>query len=81
MPSNYATFDTIKRNSDGTITPLPNLTINIWDAANNVSLGTVTSDDNGIVAGDTVDVPAGTTIIFRIENYNGRANHVEQTTT
>ena len=80
MPSNFATFDVIKRNSDGTITPLPNLTINVWDDANNVSLGTVTTDDNGIVAGDTVDVPASTKIIFRIENYNGRADTSSKTT-
>lgn len=81
MPSNYDTFDVLKRNSDGTITPLGGVTINIWDSANNASLGTTTSDANGVVAAGTVSVPVGTKIIFRLENYFGRAGDTDQITT
>lgn len=81
MASNYATFDVVKRNSDGTVTPLPNLTIYIYDATNNASLGTVESDDQGIIVGGTVDVAVGTKIIFSVQNYFGLANSVTQITT
>jgi hypothetical protein len=82
MPSNFTTFEAIIDNGNGSTTPVPSTSIKAWDTVADVDLGAVaTSDANGIVAGGTVAVAAGTRVRFRIENFHGRAGYEEQVTT
>lgn len=82
MPSNYATFDVVKRGKDGSTTALAGVTLKITNAsAPYAALGTVTTDASGVVAAGTVNVSVGTLILFRIENYNGMAGSIPQVTT
>lgn len=81
MPSSYATFDVVKRGRDGATTKLAGVQLKIYDATGNASLGTVVTDAGGVVPAGTVNVAAGTLILFRIENYQGMAGSIPQVTT
>jgi hypothetical protein len=62
--SNFQQFDLRFRNSAGSTTPVPNLTIKVFDATNLVDLPDLISDENGQVAGGTLEVPPGTVVRF-----------------
>ena len=61
--------------------PLTDTTVKVFDASNLVDLDDVVSDSEGVVAGGSLDVDAGTVVRFRVENYLGLAMSIEQVTT
>jgi hypothetical protein len=79
--SNYHSFDLKFRGDAGEPVPLPNVTIKVFDATNLEDLPDLETDENGIVAGGTLDVPVGTVVRFRVEHHLGMARHVTQVTT
>ena len=79
--SNYAQFDVTLKDKDGLLVHLGSETLQVHDLDADASLGTVTSDSDGIVAAGTLAVDAGTRVSFRIENYHGLAACIIQTTT
>ena len=44
-------------------------------------LDTFTTDSDGLIDGDTLDVAAGTRVFFRIEEFGGMAGSIAQITT
>ncbi len=81
LTSHYKQFDMTYRGATGAFVPLPNITVKVFDASNHVDLPDLVTDENGIVAAGTLDVPAGTVVRFRVENYFGMARHITQVTT
>lgn len=82
MPSNFSTLDAYIDNEDGTKTPASGATVKAWDVTHGVDLGLVGNmDADGILAGGTLPVVAGTRVRFRIENHQGWAGCEEKTTT
>lgn len=82
MPtSNYEGFDVSIRDFAGVLIPVPSVTVKVYDATNVADLDDLESDTDGNVAAGTLDVEAGTTIRFRVENYLGLAGVLEQVTT
>lgn len=81
MPSNYTAFDVKIDNGDGTTTPVPDATVNVFNATDVDELDPLTADSDGHVAGGSLAVDVGTIVYFRIENHLGLAGVLEQTTT
>jgi hypothetical protein len=87
MPdSDFASFQLYVPPPDGVIapaTPVAGVTVKCHDATNDVPLAAeFESDADGVVAGGTLPVAAGTRVIFRCENDgHGRCAMGEQTTT
>jgi hypothetical protein len=83
MPvSNFSTLDSYIDNEDGTITYPNGAQVKAFDVTHNTELGVVgNTDANGILAGGTLPVVAGTRVRFRIENYQGWAGCEEKVTT
>lgn len=78
MASSYNGFDVRVHRSDGTIIKCANATIKAWRTDTNVDLGiTLTTDSSAWLAAATLNVPAGTLVIFRLENYQGRSAYRE----
>ncbi|HWQ34342.1 MAG TPA: hypothetical protein VNQ79_15950 [Blastocatellia bacterium] len=80
MPSNYVAFDVLIENN-GQAVPAAGATVKVWNVTADADLGvTLTADSSGIVAAGTLNVPAGTLVRFRVEDFHGRAGFAEQTT-
>ena len=79
--SHYVQFDVTAWQTNGSKTALPSWTVKVWDATNAVALDDLESDGDGVVVAGTLPVAAGTTIWFRVENYQGMAGMLEQITT
>ena len=62
--SNYSTFEVKIRNPDKTVVMVPNQTVHVYDVTNGVLLDDIESDADGIVAGGTLPVAAGTLVRF-----------------
>jgi hypothetical protein len=71
VPSNYAAFDVLIDNDDGTTTPVAGETIGVYDVTNDAPLADTASDADGHVPGDTVAVDAGTELRFSFSRANG----------
>lgn len=82
MPtSNYAAFDCLLDNNDGTTDPINSETIHVYDVTNSASLTSIASDANGHVAGGTLSVAVGTLIRFSFSRSNGLCGYSEVLTT
>lgn len=82
MPtSNYTAFEVLIDNDDGTTTPVPSQTIDVYDVTNSTALSDIASDANGHVAGGTVAVAVGTTVRFSAAKANGQCGYSEIVTT
>lgn len=80
MASQYNAFDIRIDNNDGTVTPVPNQAVQVYDVTHEVALDDTVSDEFGVVAGDTLDVDAGTLIRFSVTRADGLNGHAEQET-
>jgi hypothetical protein len=81
MPSDYAAFDCVIDNDDGTTTPIESETIHVYDVTNDAALSDTASDADGHVAGATVAVAAGTQLRFSFSRANGLCGFAEILTT
>lgn len=81
MPSNYVAFSVKREAPDGTETPLPLQTVEVYDATNEVALDDLASDAEGHVDAGSLDVAAGTTIRFNTDLGDGQKGYAEQVTT
>jgi hypothetical protein len=81
MASNYHLFDIKIDNNDGTLTPVPNQTVQVYDVTNGVALAPTSSDAFGVVPGAAVDVDAGTLLRFSVARADGLNGFDEQETT
>lgn len=79
--SNYQQFDMTFRGVTGAPVSLPNIIVKVFDATNLVDLPDLETDENGVVMAGTLEVPPGTVVRFRVENYLGMARHITQITT
>lgn len=73
MPSDYAPFELLIDNNDGTFDPVPSTTVKVYDVTNSVALADTASDADGTVPGATVAVDPGTVLRFSVE---GRADRL-----
>lgn len=64
----YAAFEVYELNNDGTKTPIADAEVNVYDAADNSLLDTLTADANGVVWPFELDVPAGTAIYYEYDD-------------
>lgn len=60
-------------NGDGSTTPLPSVTVKIWDVAGAADVATVATDANGMTPATAVSGAVGALYRLRCENYQGRA--------
>jgi len=79
--SHYKQFDMTFRGGTGAPVRLPGVTVKVFDASNLVNLPDLVTNEEGIVVAGTLEVPAGTVVRFRVENYLGMARHIAQVTT
>lgn len=79
--SNYAGFDCLIDNEDGSFSPAPSITLNIFKADDGTSLGTATAGSDGTVPPGTVTAAAGTRIRFAGDLGDGRVGYCEAITT
>jgi hypothetical protein len=80
MPSDYAAFEVLTDNDDGTFTPVALATVKVYDVTHSAALADTASDGDGTVPGATVAVDAGTTLRFSVQLANGLAGCAEQVT-
>jgi hypothetical protein len=85
MPSDYQGFNVSYETTAGVITSVGagiSVKVRAEGAGSDSADSPLTTDANGdIAAGTLSDVGVGTVVHFRIENYNGLAFSVSQTTT
>jgi len=79
--SNYAAFDVLFENDDGTTAPAPSETVHVYDATNLVALADLTADANGHIPAGTVTAAAGTVLRFWVNHGDGRVGYAEVLTT
>jgi hypothetical protein len=80
MPSDYAPFEALIDNDDGTFTPAASATVKVYDVTNGAPLADTASDAGGTVPGATVAVDAGTRLRFSVQLADGLAGFAEQVT-
>lgn len=80
MPSNFNSFNIRIDNNDGTFTDVPEQAVQVYDVTNEEALDDLESDANGIVAGGSLDVDAGTLIRFSVTRADGLNGFAEQET-
>jgi hypothetical protein len=80
MPSNYAAFELLIDNDDGTFTPVPSAAVKVYDVTNGVALADTASDANGTVPGASVAVAAGTLLRFSFRRADGICGYAENVT-
>jgi len=81
MPSNYAAFDVMFENDDGTTTPAPVETVHVYDATALAALSDLVTDSNGHIPAGTVSGAAGTVLRFWVDHGDGRVGYAEVITT
>jgi hypothetical protein len=62
--SNYSSFEVKIRKPDKTIVMVPSQAVHVYDVTHAALLADIASDANGIVAGGTLPVAAGTLVRF-----------------
>jgi hypothetical protein len=77
MPSNYAAFEVLIDNDDGTYTPCPLQVLKVYDATNSAALADVQSDASGIVPAGSLAVNVGTMIRFSFLRADGICGYSE----
>ena len=81
MASNFLTFDILRDNDDGTVTPVGSQTVKVYDVTHSAALADTASDANGIIAGGFLPVDAGTLIRFSVSRADWLNGCAEQVTT
>jgi hypothetical protein len=85
MASNYAGFAVNYETTSGSITSVGagiSVKVRAEGSGSDAAESPLTTDVNGeIAAGTLAAIAAGTVVHFRVENYNGLAFSVSQTTT
>jgi hypothetical protein len=79
--SNYTAFDVLIDNNDGTASPVPLTTINVYDVTGAAALADLTSDVNGHVPAGTLPIAAGSIARFSFKLADGRCGYSEIVTT
>jgi hypothetical protein len=64
VSSSYVSFNCKIRNPDKTESAVPNQAVHVYDVTHGVLLADLMSDADGVVAGGTLPVPAGTLVRF-----------------
>jgi hypothetical protein len=80
MPSNYDAVRVIKSDGNGNVEQIAGATVVAQRADTNVDLQTFTTDENGEIAAGSFNIPAGTRVRFRVQNYQGLAGSISQIT-
>ncbi|MCA1567235.1 MAG: hypothetical protein LC803_16600 [Acidobacteria bacterium] len=78
--SNFNSFNIVIDNNDGTVTPVPNQTVKVYDVTNATPLADTASDEFGVVPGASVAVAAGTRLRFSVTRVDGLNGCAEQET-
>jgi len=81
MASNYASFEVLIDNDDGTTTPVVSQPVHVYDVTNDEALDDISSDADGHVAAGTLDVDPGTTVRFHTALGDGQCGYKEEVTT
>jgi len=81
VASNYAAFDVMFENDDGTTTPAALETVHVYDATALAALADLTADVNGHIPAGTVTGAAGTVLRFWVNHGDGRVGYAETITT
>lgn len=77
MASTIASFPFEADNGNGTSSPLPGLTVKVYDVTGAADVATVTTDSDGNFPATSVSGAAGSLYRIRAENYQGKAGFVE----
>jgi hypothetical protein len=77
MPSQYAAFEVYIDNDDGTVTPVANQAVKVFNVMANAALADVASDPGGTVPGATVNVNPGTRLRFSVQRADGLCGYAE----
>lgn len=78
--SDYASFEVVIDNDDGTFTPVASTAVKVYDVTHGAALSDTASDADGTVPSASVAVAAGTVLRFSVRLANGLAGCAEQTT-
>lgn len=78
--SNYNAFNVVIDNNDGTVTPVPNQVVKVYDVTNATPLADTASDAFGVVPGASVAVAIGTKLRFSVTRADGLNGCAEQET-
>ena len=78
--SNYNAFNVVIDNNDGTVTPVPNQTVKVYNVTNAAALADRVSDAFGVVSGASVAVAVGTRLRFSVTRPDGLNGCAEQVT-
>lgn len=82
MASNYLGFPVTYESEPGVMSSVgPDVEVIIYHVEGVADVDTVTTDADGLIAANSVDVPVGDTIRFRVENFEGRAFSWQTVTT
>ena len=76
--ASYSTFECYVRSADAAPIPAANVAVKVFDFTNNVALPDLASDANGVVAGGTLPLPAGTKVRFKFELPDLRCGYREE---
>ena len=78
--SNYPAFEVYIDNEDGTVTPVPNEVVHVYDVTHGVALADTASDASGTVPAAAVAVAAGTRLRFSVRREDGLCGYDEKVT-
>jgi len=81
MPSNYAAFDVLFENEDGTRTPAASETVHVYNVTAATALADLTADANGHIPAGTISGAAGSVLRFWSNHGDGRVGYAETITT
>jgi hypothetical protein len=79
--SNYAAFDCVIDNNDGSSSPVPLTTVNVYDVTGAAALADLTTDAAGHIPAGTVPIAAGSIVRFSFKLTDGRCGYAEVVTT
>jgi len=79
--SAYAAFDVVIDNNDGTSSPVPLTTINVYNVTGGAALADLTTDAAGHIPAGTLAIAAGSIVRFSFKLTDGRCGYCETVTT
>jgi hypothetical protein len=80
VSSSFGSFNCKIRNPDKTESAVPNQTVHVFDVTHNAMLADLMSDADGVVAGGTLPVVAGTLVRFAFFRADLECGKLEVTT-
>lgn len=83
MPSDYQEFRLMYNDENGRLQAFAEVEVLVRSSDDDFAtdIETLETDANGVIASGELDVPAGTRVRFRVENYFGLAASLTQITT